>query len=188
MLSTSELKPGVLIEYEGAPYIVETMTVSSPTARGGNTITRVRLRNMRTKQKRDVSFRGGEMFPQPAYERRPCQLLYSDTEAFHFMDQQDYEQFTLQRSDLEWEALFLKDELEGLFALRCDDELLGIELPPVVTLQITDTAPGIKGASATARNKPATLETGHTVKVPEHIDQSEVVKVDTKTGEFLGRA
>jgi elongation factor P len=188
MLSTSELKPGAIIEYEGAPYVVETLTVSAPTARGGNTITRVRLRNLRTKMKRDCSFRGSETFQEPAYERRSCQLLYSDTDAYHFMDQQNFEQFSLQRSDLEWEGKFLRDEIEGLFALRCDDELLGLELPSTVTLQITDTSPGIKGASATSRNKPATLETGHVIKVPEHIESGETVKVDTRTGEFLGRA
>ena len=188
MLSTSDLKPGVILEYEGAPYVVDTVSVSAPTARGGNTVTRVRLRNLRTKIKRDVSFRGGETFREPDYGRRACQILYADADAYHFMDTESFEQFSLQRADLEWELKFLHEEIEGLFALRCDEELLGIELPTTVELQITETTPGIKGASATARTKPATLSTGHVIKIPEHIDNGTVVKVDTRTGEFLGRA
>lgn len=188
MLSPSDLKRGVIIEYEGAPCSVETVKVSSPTARGGNTITRVRLRNLRTKQKLDVSFRGSESFPEAAFEKRACQLLYREQDMFHFMDQATYEQFAIHAGDLEWELLFLKDEQEGLKALWADEELLGIELPTSVALTITDTPPAIKGASATARTKRATLETGHVINVPEHIAQGETVNVDTRSGDFLGRA
>lgn len=188
MLSPNELKRGVIIEYDGAPCAVETVKVSSPTARGGNTITRVRLRNLRTKQKLDVSFRGSETFPEAAFEKRACQLLYQEQDMYHFMDQTNYEQFAIHKDDLEWEVLFLKDEQEGIRALWADEELLGIELPTTVALKITDTPPAIKGASATARTKRATLDTGHVINVPEHIAQDEVVNVDTRSGEFLGRA
>ena len=188
MISTSDLKKGVLIEYQGAPCMVESVKVSSPTARGGNTITRVRLRNLRTRQKTDVSFRGGESFPQPEFEKRPCQLLYQDQAGYHFMDQENYEQFAVPPEALEWESKFLRDELEGILALWSGEELLGLELPTTVALKITDTPPAIKGASATARTKPATLETGHVVTVPEHIASGEVVDVDTRTGDFLRRA
>jgi elongation factor P len=188
MLSTSDLKKGVIIDYQGAPCAVESVKVSAPTARGANTVTRVRLRNLRTRQKLDVSFRGGETFAEPDYEKRPCQLLYTEKDLYHFMDAESYEQFGVHADDLEWERLFLKDGLEGLLAIRCDDELLGIELPNSVALEITDTTPAIKGASVNARTKPATLETGHEIRVPEHISAGEVVLVDTRSGEFLGRA
>ncbi|MDF1700746.1 MAG: elongation factor P [Planctomycetota bacterium] len=188
MLSTNELKKGVIIEYEGAPCAVETVKVSSPTARGGNTITRVRLRNLRTKMKLDVSFRGGENFAEADFEKRPVQMLYVEKGMYHFMDQENYEQFGVHEDDLEWERGFIKDDTEGLLALRADEELLGIELPNSVTLTITDTPPAIKGASVNARTKPATLETGLVVKVPEHIDNGEAINVDTRTGDFLGRA
>lgn len=188
MLSTNDLKRGAVIEYEGAPCAVESVSVSSPTARGGNTITRVRLRNLRTKQKLDVSFRGGETFPEPDFEKRPCQLLYVEKGMYHFMDAESYEQFGIHEDDLEWERSFLKDDTEGLVAIRCDEELLGIELPNSVALQITETTPAIKGASVNARTKPATLETGYVIRVPEHIGEGEIVSVDTRTGEFLGRA
>ena len=187
MLSTSDLKKGLIIEFQGAPHVVDTVSVSSPTARGGNTITRVRLRNLKTRQKTDQSFRGSEMFPEPHVERRPCQLLYEQQGMYHFMDAESYEQFALLREDLEWEAKFLKDDLEGILAMRCDDELIGLELPTSVALEITDTPPSIKGASATARTKSATLESGHVIRVPEHISQGEMVNVDTRTGDFLGR-
>ncbi len=188
MLSPNELKRGVIIEYDGAPCSVETVKVSSPTARGGNTITRVRLRNLRTKQKLDVSFRGSETFAEAAFEKRACQLLYEEQDMFHFMDQTNYEQFGIHKDDLEWELLFLKEEQEDIRALWADEELLGIELPTSVVLKITETPPAIKGASATARTKRATLETGHVINVPEHIAQDELVNVDTRTGDFLGRA
>lgn len=188
MLSTNDLKKGVIIEYEGAPCAVESVKVSSPTARGGNTITRVRLRNLRTKQKLDVSFRGGETFPEADFEKRPVQLLYTEKGTYHFMDRENFEQFGIHEDDLEWERNFLKDDMEGVLALRADEELLGIELPNTVALEITETTPAIKGASVNQRTKPATLETGLVVKVPEHIDQGEVIDVDTRTGDFLGRA
>ena len=188
MLSVSDLKKGLVIEYEGTPCTVLSIKTSSPTARAGNTITRVRLRNLRTKQKIDVSFRGSETFPEPDYEKRPCQLLYTEKDTYFFMDQESYEQFGVHVDELEWEKGFLSDDLEGILALRCDEELLGIELPNSVTLKITETTPAIKGASVNARTKPATLETGFTVRVPEHIDEGETITVDTRTGEFLGRA
>lgn len=188
MLSTNELKKGVIIDYEGAPCAVESVKVSSPTARGGNTITRVRLRNLRTKQKLDVSFRGGETFAEADFEKRAVQLLYVEQGTYHFMDQENYEQFGIHEDDLEWERGFLKDDMEGILALRSEEEIFGIQLPNTVALKITDTTPAIKGASVNARTKPATLETGVTVKVPEHIAEGEVINVDTRTGDFLGRA
>lgn len=188
MLTTSDLKRGVIIDYDGAPCAIQTVKVSSPTARGGNTITRVRMRNLRTKQKIDVSFRGSETFAEAAFEKRDCQLLYVENEMYHFMDASNYEQFGIHKDDLDWELNFLKDEMEGIRALWADEELLGLELPTTVALVITDTPPAIKGSSATARTKRATLETGLVVNVPEHIDQGENIKVDTRTGDFISRA
>ena len=188
MLSTSDLKKGAILLYEDAPCRVETVKVSVPTARGGNTITRVRMRNLRTKQKLDVSFRGGEMFPEPDFQRRPSQLLYVEKDMYFFMDQENFEQFGIHKDELEWELNFLTDNLEGIYALKSDEELLGIELPTTVALPIAETTPAIKGASATARTKPATLVTGHMIQVPEHISEGDVVNVDTRTGEFLRRA
>jgi elongation factor P len=188
MITSSDLKRGLLIELEGVPYLIETLTVTSPSGRAGNTIYKVRLRNLLNKQKIDKSYRGGDTFAEPDFEKRPCQLLYRDASGIHFMDQETYEQFTFQEDALEWELKFLVDNLEGITALYFNEAVIGLELPNFVNLKITETAPGIKGSSATARSKPATLETGLVVQIPEYIDQGETLKIDTRTGESLGRA
>jgi len=188
MYSTSDLKKGLIIDFEGAPHVVETVSVSAPTARGAATITRVRLRNLKTKQKVDKSFRGAETFGEADFERRSCQLLYEQQGTYHFMDTQSYEQFSLQKDDLEWESKFLKDEMDGILVFKSGEEILGIELPHSVVLRVEDTPPSIKGATAAARNKPATMETGLVVQVPEHIRVGDLLNVDTRTGDFLGRA
>jgi len=187
MYSTSDLKRGVILELEDVPHLVESVSVSTPSARGASTIHRVRLRNLKTGQKVDRSFRGGETFGVPDVDRRPVQLLYRDAQAFHFMDQESYEQFALDRADLAWEANFLVDEMEGLVALMHNGAPLALELPNNVSLSIAETSPSVKGNSATGRTKPATLETGFVVQVPEHVDPDIKVNVDTRTGEFLGR-
>ncbi len=188
MYSTSDLKKGLIIQFDDAPHVVETVQVSAPTARGASTITRVRLRNLKTKQKSDQSFRGSEVFSEGDFERRPCQLLYEQAGAYHFMDTENYEQFFLPKEELEWESKFLKDEQEGIVALKSGEEIFAIQLPNTVVLKVADTPPAIKGATAAARTKPATLETGLVVQVPEHIKIDEDLSVDTRTGEFLGRA
>lgn len=187
MYSTSDLKRGLIVELEGDPHLVDSVSVSTPSARGASTIHRVRLRNLKTGQKVDRSFRGGESFGVPDVDRRPVQLLYRDPQAFHFMDQESYEQFALDKADLAWEANFLVDEMEGLVALMYNGAPLALELPNNVPLEITETSPSVKGNSATGRTKPATLETGFVIQVPEHVDQGIRVNVDTRTGEFLGR-
>jgi elongation factor P len=187
MYSTNELKKGLIIDFEGAPHVVETVQVSAPTARGASTITRVRLRNLKTRQKVDKSFRGSEMFGEGDFERRPCQLLYEQQGTYHFMDTQSYEQFFFEKADLEWESKFLRDEMDGIVAFKSGEEIFAIELPNTVSLKVEDAPPAIKGATASARTKPATLETGLVVQVPEHIRPGEMLNVDTRTGEFLGR-
>ncbi len=188
MYTTSDLKKGLIIEFDGAPCLVEKLTVSTPQARGGATIHKVRLRNLITRQKADKSFRGGEQFGVPDFDKRAVSFLYRDQEACHFMDSESYDQFALQTADLEWESRFLREEMEGLKSMVFNDEVIGLELPDVVDLEIVECAPSVKGNSATARQKPATLETGHVVQVPEHISQNDRIRVDTRTGEFLGKA
>lgn len=187
MYSVSDLKRGVIVELDGAPHIVETVQTSSPSARGASTITRVRMRDLRTKQKVDKSFRGSETFPVPDVEKRPVGFLYDDPDAYHFMDNETYEQFAFQKSDLEWEGKFMTEGIEDMRVLYYNGAPIAIELPASVSLEIVETAPGVKGNSATGRTKPATLSTGHIVQLPEHIEQGTRVNVDTRTGEFTGR-
>ena len=188
MYTTSDLKKGLIIDFDGGPCIVDSVSMSTPSARGANCIFKVRLRNLKSKQKLDKSFRSGETFGVPDFERRPIQFLYADNTGHHFMDTESYDQFALQKEDIDWEMNFLVEELEGVKALTYNEQVIAIELPPTVTLEITETPPAVRGNSATARTKNATLETGHVIQVPEHISQGENVNVDTRSGDFLGRA
>ncbi|MHC4409697.1 MAG: elongation factor P [Planctomycetota bacterium] len=187
MYSTSDIKRGLIVEIDGAPHVVESVQISTPTARGGNTIHRTRLRNLATKQKVDKSFRGGDTLAAADVERHPVQFLYRDPDAFHFMDQDSYEQFSLSIADLDWEKNFLVEEMGGLIALYFNEAPLALELPNNVVLNITETSPAVKGNSATGRTKPATLETGHIIQIPEHISEDNQVSVDTRTGDFISR-
>ena len=102
-------------------------------------------------------------------------------------DSRSYEQFTFEKADLQWEVNFLRDDMEGITAFKTGEEIFAIELPNTVSLKVEDTPPAIKGATATARTKPATMETGVVVQVPEHIRIGDMLNVDTRTGVFLGR-
>ena len=162
--------------------------MQSPSARGAATIYKYRARNLVTKQKIDIVLKGGESLDEADFERRPVKLMYADATHMHFLDQTDYNQYSLPLEDVEYEAKFLTEELEGVQVMLYNDECVGIQLPTVVELKVTQCDPGVKGNSATGRTKPATLETGLIVHVPEYLSEGEVVKVDTRTAEFLSRA
>ncbi|MFK7741266.1 MAG: elongation factor P [Planctomycetota bacterium] len=188
MYSSNELKKGVIIDLDGAPLFVENTQAASGGARGGNTTYHVRFRNLKTGQRIDKSCRSNETWSPADVEKRPVQYLYDEPGMCHFMDSESFEQFALTQDELEWERKFLKDGLEDVRALYYNGTPIALELPPQVVLEITETMPGVKGNSATSRNKPATLETGYIVQVPENIEQGTRVSVDTRTGEYLGRA
>jgi elongation factor P len=183
-----DIKNGAVLNYNGAPCIIETISVNSPSARGAATIYKYRARNLVTKTKVDIVLRGGESLEEANFERRPIKFMYADATHMHFLDQQDYNQYSLPLADIAGEAPYLTENLEGVQAMIYNDECVGIQLPVVVELKVTQCDPGIRGNSATSRNKPATLETGLVVQVPEYLSQGELVKIDTRTGEFLSRA
>jgi elongation factor P len=188
MYSSNELKKGVIIDVDGAPHIVENTQAASGGARGGTTTYHIRCRNLKTGQRVEKSWRAGEMVAAADVEKRPVQYLYDEPGMCHFMDSESFEQFALSHDDLEWERKFLKDGLEDLRALYYNGAPIALELPATVALLITETMPAVKGDSATSRSKPATLETGYVVQVPENVEQGLMVNVDTRTGDYLGRA
>lgn len=188
MYSSNELKKGVIIDFEDAPHVVETNQTSSGSARGGNTIYRIRLRNLKSGQRIDKNFRSGDTFSPANVEKMPITYLYDDQDNTHFMDSESFEQFALANSDLEWERQFLIEGIEDMRALYYNGSPIAIELPASITLTIKETAPGVRGNSANSRSKPATLETGYVIQVPEHMEEGIKVSVDTRTGDFLGRA
>jgi elongation factor P len=187
MLLAKDIKNGMVLNYNDAPCIVETISVQSPSARGAATIYKYRARNMVTKQKVDIVLRGGEGLDEANFERRSIKLMYADATHIHFLDQEDFNQYSCDLSTVENERQYITENLEGIQALIYNDEFVGIQLPLVVELKVVQCDPGIKGNSATSRNKPATLETGLVVQVPEYLAEGETVKVDTRTGEFLSR-
>jgi elongation factor P len=187
MLSPGELKRGQIIEVDGAPCVVENITVQTPSSRGAGTLWKVRARNIRLKRKVDKIFKGGDTIPVPNFEKRPVQFLYRDAAGLHFMDLEDYDQFTLQEDVVEEEAKYLAENMEGITSLKVEDQVIAIELPPTIDLKIVDCAPAVKGNSSSGRTKPATMETGLIVPVPEHIDVGELVRIETSTGRFLQR-
>jgi elongation factor P len=183
-----DIKRGHIVNYNGAPCIIEGINVQSPSARGAATFYKYRSRNLITKQKVDITLRGGESLPEADFQKRPIKFMYADPTEVHFLDDGNYEQYSLSNDDLVDELKYMTEGLEGLQALIYNDECVGIQLPLTVELNVVRCDPGIKGASATSRTKPATLETGLVVQVPEYLSEGERIKVDTRTGEYLSRA
>jgi len=183
-----DIKRGHILNYQGAPCVIESINVQSPSARGAATFYKYRARNLISKQKVDITLRGGESLPEADFQKRPVKFMYADPAEVHFLDEGNYEQYSLPCDDLKDETPYLTENLEGVQALIYNDQCVGIQLPVTVELLVTQCDPGIKGASATARTKPATLETGLIVQVPEYLSQGERIKVDTRTGEYLSRA
>lgn len=187
-MKANEIKKGAVIQVDGQNIVVKHVQVQSPSSRSGSTLYKVKGQNVVSRQKFERSFKGDENVGTVEFARRPVQLLYRDGDGFTFMDNETYEQYTLAEDALEEEKAYLVDGMEGLLALVVDGALLGIELPATMTFEIADCAPGIKGASASARTKPATLSTGLVVQVPEYLEPGEVIKVNTDTGEYMSRA
>ncbi len=187
MAKVSDLKRGNIVNLNGNPHILEELSIQTPSARGGASLYKLRFRNVVTKQKVDRSCKGDEAMEDVAFQKREVQFSYASGDEYTFMDLEDYNEFTLQATDIEYERQFLAEDLEGITALVSDGRVLAIEVPDVVSLEITETGPSIKGASATARTKPATTSTGFVVQVPEYLAQGEVVRIDTRTGKFLSR-
>jgi elongation factor P len=182
-----EIKTGAIVVSNGQPCIVKGISVQSPSARGASTIYKFRATNLLTKQKADFTLKGGESLDEADFGRRNVSYMYSDATHIHLLDQEDYNQYSLPLEQMADEIPYLTESLEGILVLIYNDECVGMRLPPTVELKIIECEPRVKGDSATSRAKPAKLETGLVVGVPEYLSEGEVIKVDTRTGEFLGR-
>ena len=183
-----EIKRGTIVNFNDAPCIIETISVQSPSARGASTFYKYRARNLVTKQKVDITLRGGESLDEADFQRRPVKYLYADGSSLVFMDDENFEQYPMPKEEIEDEAQYLTEDLEGVSVLIYNDQPVGIQVPMTVELKVIQCDPGVKGNSATSRSKPATLETGMIVQVPEYLSQGETIKVDTRTGQYLSRA
>jgi len=187
MLTTSDFKKGLVIQLENAPCLLLDVAFQSPSARGANTMVKTRFRNLLTGQVLDRTFRSGDKVDEADYERHKGQFLYADGERGIFMDLETYEQFEMDETAFGAISPYLLEGTEvtlGLFQGR----MVMAEPPMVVELTITDTAPIIKHATATAETKDAVLETGLKLKVPPYLENGVKIKVDTREGRFVSRA
>ncbi|RJQ52791.1 MAG: elongation factor P [Nitrospiraceae bacterium] len=184
MISTSEFRKGAKIKYKDAPHeIVEFHHIKM--GRGG-AIIRTKLRNMKTGSIFEDTFKGGEKFETPELEERTAQYLYKEGELCYFMDNESYEQFPLTPEQLGDAKKYIKENM-ALKILFCSGLPLSVEIPMFVELAIVKTDPGIRGDTASGGSKPAVLESGVTVKVPFHLNEGDIIKVDTRTGEYIER-
>jgi len=188
MPKASDLKRGMVVEVNDAPYSVKEIEVRNPSSRGASTLYKIRFNHLKTKQKLDETLKGDDFLKEVDCEKKVLQFSYKDDDGYTFMSLDDYEQYTINAEDIEEERGYLVEGLEGIVSILLDGILVAIELPAAVTMEIVDTAPGIKGASATARTKPARMATGLEIHVPEYIEPGEMVKINTVSGKFMSRA
>ena len=187
-MQAKEIKPGSIVNYDGAPVMVETINVQTPSARGAATLYKFRGRNLVTRQKTDITLKGSESLDAADFERHAVSLMYTDATHVHLLDQADYNQYSIPLEDAQEEIRYMTESLQGMLVLIYNGQCVGVQLPTAVELKVTQCDPGIRGNSATSRTKPATLETGLVVQVPEYLKEGECIKVDTRTGEYLSRA
>lgn len=188
MPKASDLKRGMVVEVNDAPYVVKQIEVRNPSSRGASTLYKIRFNHLKTKQKRDETLKGDDFLKDVNCERTVVQFSYKDDDSYTFMNLEDYEQYTINTRDIEDDIGFLSEGLEGIVGIILEGNLVAIEVPAAVALEIIETGPSIKGASATARTKPAILSTGLEVQVPEYIEQGDVIKINTSTSKFMARA
>lgn len=187
IVNVTEVKRGEILEIDNDPWQVTEITSQTPSARGAAMMVKAKLRNLRTGQGIAKSWRGGETVTTAEVETRGVQYVYGHGDAFVFMDLQTYEQITLDAAQLGEARSYLLENLE-LRTVSFDDRVISVQLPLTVDLQVTETAPAIKGATAQAQLKPATVETGLQVMVPSYIEPGERIRVDTRDGRFVERA
>lgn len=184
MISSNDLRNGVTIIVDGQLWTVIEFLHVKPGK--GSAFVRTRLKNVKTGTTLERTFRAGEKLERASLENREMQMLYNDADGFHFMDQQSFENVTLQRELIGDPADFLKDGMVVDVQFH-DGVPIGVELPPHVELKVVETDPGFRGDTATNVTKPAKLETGATVQVPLFVEGGDVVRIDTRDRRYIGR-
>lgn len=188
LIDAIDIKRKVYFEFENAPWYCMDVEVSTPTARGGQTLIRLKMRNLLTRAVFDKTFKAGEKFKIPDLETVEASYLYSDPQGSYFLDQESFETMTLTPDQLGDALDFL---LEGAIVKvdKYNDNPIGLELPEKVELTVTYTEPGVRGDTSRGDvTKPAKVETGIEVKVPFFVKEGDKIRIDTATREFAGRA
>lgn len=188
LIEAISIKRKMFFEHEGTPFHCLDVEISTPTARGGQTLVRLKMRNLLTRAVFDKTFKAGDKFAEPDLAMVPASFLYADGEGAHFMDQESYETHTL-NEEMMGDALDFLVDGQIIQIQKYNGSPIGLQLPTHVELAVTYTEPGARGDTASGNvMKPAKLETGIEIKVPLFIKEGEKVKVATETREFAGRA
>jgi elongation factor P len=188
LIDAIDVKRKMYFEFENVPYYCLDVEVSTPTARGGQTLVRLKMRNLLTRAVFDKTFKAGDKFKEPDLETVEASYLYSDNDGSYFLDQSSYETMTL-ASDKLGDALDFLVEGAIIQLDKFNGNPIGVQLPAQVELTVDYTEPGVRGDTASGGvTKPARLETGLEIKVPFFVKTGERVKVNTETREFAGRA
>lgn len=185
MYSTAEFRRGLKIEIDGKPFIIVEFQHVKP-GKGGAFV-RTKLKNLETGQVLEQTFRSGAKVDKPDLEQKYMQYLYQDGDQRVFMDNETYDQVFIAEEFLGEAIKYMKENVE-VEVLYFNGKPIGVELPTTLTLEVTHTEPGVKGDTATGATKQAELETGLVVQVPLFIDEGDVLKIDTRTGEYIERA
>lgn len=188
MPKASDVKKHAAIEFNDRVMIIKDIERSVPQGRAGGSLYRMRMYDVVTGGKVDETFKDSDMLKLADLTRRNAMFSYIDGDEYVFMDNEDYTPYNLNKEAIAEEAQFINEETQGLQVVLVEGNPVGVDLPATVELVIEETAPSIKGGSATARTKPATLTTGLVVQVPEHISTGDKIKINTSEVKFTGRA
>lgn len=188
MPKASDIKKNSAVEYNGNTYIVRDIERSVPQGRAGGSLYRMRMYDVVTGNKIDETFKDSDMLSMADLIRRPATFSYIDGEEYVFMDSEDYTPYNFNKDSIADEILFITEETAGIQVVIVDDLPVALDMPSNVDLVVAETDPSIKGGSATARTKPATLSTGLVVQVPEYISSGEKLKVSVEERKFVSRA
>jgi elongation factor P len=185
MTSTTDWRSGLTVELDGVPHLVVESHHVKPGK--GPAYVRAKLRNLETGAQYERTFNAGQKIPAAQVERRDMQFLYEADGAYHLMDLETFEQTHVDGATIGEARRFLKENMT-LLVTSNRGRIISVELPPSVELQVVETEPGVRGDTVSGATKPARLETGATVQVPLFINAGDVIKVDTRTGEYISRA
>ncbi|MES1987409.1 MAG: elongation factor P-like protein YeiP [Pseudomonadota bacterium] len=188
MPKASEIKKSSAIDYNGRTYIVRDIERSVPQGRAGGSLYRMRMYDVINGNKIDETFKDSDMLNLADLVRKPVMFSYIDDDEYVFMDKEDYTPYNLKKESIADEILFINETTEGIQIIIVNDAPVALDLPATVELEVMQTDPSIKGASATARNKPAILSTGLTMPVPEYIATGDKIKVNVEERKYTGRA
>ena len=184
MISTGDVKKGVIIELDGQ--LLKVLDWTHIKMARGSAQVRIKLQNVRRGDIVERTFQAGTRWPRARVEQRKVQYLYGDGDAFHFMDNETFDQFTVSAAQIGDDAKYLKETTE-VFVTMYEAEVLSVDLPVSVDLVVTQTDPGFAGDTATGARKAAILETGLVVQVPLFVNEGDVLRIDTRNGEYMTR-